>query len=120
MNYHEIKIILPLSLDGLPKYGDLIDVSLCTVDKMKEIIIEDDCEIENFDILSDLLFVRFGFLIGYGDYYFLFEKDCIKLKKYLEDNIDDVKKLLSKSIYNKLIEFCDEAIKLKTGLGFDF
>lgn len=120
MSDKDYRIILPLTLDGISKYGDIYDVTMCNDDNAKTLKISgydfDKMNIE--DICLDL-YKKYKFLLGDGDYYFLHYNDCIILKKYLVDSIN-IKEQLSLELYDSLISFCDEAIMLKTGLGFDF
>lgn len=116
MNGKDYKIILPLTLAGIFKYGDLYDVTSCNNLNAKFLVISSEefvkCNIEN--ICLDL-YTRYGFLLGDGDYYLEYN-DCKILNDYLKNNKNEI----SSKIYDLLINFCDEVIKLKTGLGFDF
>lgn len=120
MNDKEHRIILPLTLDGVYKYGDISDVAMCNEDNSRILIIPGyDFDKMNIDDICLDLYKKYKFLIGDGDYYFLDYNDCLILKNYLVDNIN-IKEQLSLELYDSLISFCDEAIKRKTGLGFDF
>lgn len=116
----DYRIILPLTLEGISKYGDIYDVTKCSDDNAKVLIIS-GCDFDkmHFDYICLDLHRKYKFLLGDGDYYFLDYDDCVLFKNYIVDNTN-VKEQLSLELYDSLICFCDEAIKLKTGLGFDF
>ncbi len=117
MNGKDYKIILPLTLARIPKYGDLYDVTSCNNLSAKFLVISSEEFVKwNIENICLDLYTRYGFLLGDGDYYYLEYNDCKILKDYLKNNKNEI----SSKIYDLLINFCDEAIALKTGLGFDF
>lgn len=114
-------IVLAKSLDGIPKSWGEYDLSF--FEKYDTEYIElshDDFVRMGIDLISIKLFTRYGFLIGDGDYAYLDDKDCVKLKDYLINDYDGLIKYLDKDVYHKLIEFCDYAINNKTGIAFIF
>ena len=117
----DYKIILPLTLDGLSKYADLYDVTMCNDDNARILVVSGtDFENMNLDMFCLDLYKKYGFLLGDGDYYFLDCNDCKLLKEHMITNADNVRTQLSSCLYETLLNFCDEAIKLNTGIGFDF
>lgn len=120
MKDKDYKIILPLTLEGVSKYGDMYDVTLLSSRSAKFLIISgEDFDTMCIDNICLELYRKFGFLLGEGDYCFIDYVGCESIKKYLE-NKNDIKKQLSLELYNAIINFCNEAIRIKTGLGFDF
>ena len=117
MNGKDNKIILPLTLVGIPKSGDPYDVTSCNYCNAKFLVISnEEFDMWNIENICLDLYTKFGFLLGDGDYYYLEYNDCKILKDYLKNNKNEI----SSKIYDLLINFCDKAIKLKAGLGFDF
>ena len=117
MNGKDYKIILPLTLAEIPKHGDLYDVTSCNNCNAKFLVISNEEFVKwNIENICLDLYTKFGFLLGDGDYYYLEYNDCKILKDYLKNNKNEI----SSKIYDLLINFCDKAIKLKAGLGFDF
>lgn len=115
------RIILPFTLENMPIFGDIFDVTMCDEKKAKFFYIsEGEFKSMNIDDICLDLFIKYQWLLGDGDYYFLNYEECRVLKEYLVSNTNNVKNQISSYIYNNLIEFCDEAIKFKTGIGFDF
>lgn len=110
-------IVLPLSLDGIPIIDGEYDLSFFEKYDTKYIEIDsNDYDLLEIEDLNLELYKKYGFLLEEGEYTFLDFNDCIKLKEYLNNNISSQVKI--NNFYQKLINFCDEAIKKSTGIAF--
>lgn len=79
-------------------------------------------EYENMEIdkMNYDLSIKYEFMIGFGDYDFLDASKCQLLKEYLENNLKKGHAKLTEQFKKLLIDFCNKAIALNTGIGFDY